>query len=226
MFDVQAPTVPVTDGRRFPVRRIFCVGKNYADHVAEMDGDAAAPPVFFTKPADAVFVPEERGPLRYPSLTDDLHYEGELVVALGQGGEAVPEADAASLVFGIAAGCDLTRRDRQVEAKAAGAPWDLAKALDDGAVIGPITPGPVPTSGRLSLSVGGEVRQDANLSHMIWPVPAILSRLSEAFALKPGDLVYTGTPAGVGALRPGDTVRIEIEGCVPLGFDVAERKRR
>ena len=218
-------SVPVMGtGARFPVRRVFCVGKNYADHVAEMGGaPGEADPVFFTKPADAVFVPEERGALRYPSMTDDLHYEAELVVALGAGGEDVGEAEAGALVYGVAVGCDVTRRDRQADAKAAGAPWDLAKALDDGAVIGAITPGGAPSSGRLSLSVNGEVRQDADLSAMIWSVPAIVARLSQAFALRAGDLIYTGTPEGVGPLSPGDAVRIEAAGCAPCAFEVAPR---
>lgn len=225
MFDIAIPTVPVAGSKdRFPVRRIFCVGKNYADHVREMGGDPKeGAPIFFTKPADAVFVPNERGALRYPSATTDLHYEAELVVALGRGGEAVPEGDAASLIYGIAAGCDLTRRDAQLAAKAAGEPWDVAKGLDDGAVIGTITPGLIPPRGRIALSVNGQTRQASDLSAMIWSVPAIIAKLSDAFALKPGDLIYTGTPEGVGPLVPGDRVAIDVEGCSPVRFEVAPR---
>lgn len=226
MFTVPQPTVPVHSGGAFPVRRIFCVGKNYAAHVAEMGGDPKeTPPTFFSKPADAVCVRGEGGgEVCYPLATEDLHYEGELVVALGAGGEAMTEAQAAGSIYGIAAGCDLTRRDLQREAKERGNPWDLSKALDDGAILGPIgkvdrAPGP----GAIRTLVNGEVRQDGRLEDMVWSVPALIARLSGYFRLAPGDLVYTGTPEGVGPLSVGDEVEILVEDCVPCRFTVAAR---
>ena len=210
MFDIAQPNLPTTDGRRFPVRRIFCVGKNYRAHAAEM-GDADAAPVFFMKPAHAVFVPQEDGPLPYPLGTSNLHHETELVVALGEG--AAP--------LGVAAGCDLTRRDLQAEAKAAGAPWDAAKGLDHGAVLGPLALGPVPDAGRIALSVNGEARQDGDLADMVLGVPALLGALARLWTLRPGDLIFTGTPSGVGPLERGDACKIEIEGCPDLRFTVA-----
>ena len=225
MFVVPRPAVPVLGSAEpFPVRRIFCVGKNYAAHAAEM-GDADAPPTFFSKPADAACVRGgEGGEVRYPLGTDDLHYEGELVVALGAGGERMTEAQAAGSIFGIAAGCDLTRRDLQREAKAASGPWDLAKGLDDGAVLGPIgkvdrAPGP----GAIRTLVNGEVRQDGRLEDMVWPVPALIARLSGYFRLAPGDLIYTGTPEGVGPLSVGDEVEILVKDCAPCRFTVTPR---
>ena len=212
MFDLPTPSLPTTDGQRFPVGRIFLVGKNYRDHAAEM-GEADAEPVFFTKPATAVFVPEERGPLPYPLATEDLHHEAELVVALG--------ADAAPI--GACAGCDLTRRDLQRAAKAKGEPWDAAKALDDGAVLGPLTLGPLPTDGPVRLRVNGTLRQDGRIEDMVLNVARLLERLAALFRPRPGDLIFTGTPAGVGALVPGDEVAIDIAGCAPLAFSVAPR---
>ena len=209
MFDVPPPTVPTTDGRRFPVRRVFCVGKNYRAHAAEM-GDADAAPVFFMKPAHAVFVPEEDGPLPYPLGTTNLHHEAELVVALGE--DAAP--------VGVAAGCDLTRRDLQAEAKGAGGPWDAAKGLDHGAILGAFALGPVPSAGRIALSVNEEARQDGDLADMVLGVPALLDALARLWTLRPGDLVFTGTPSGVGRLRRGDACAIDIEGCPPLRFTV------
>ncbi|MCI5046804.1 MAG: fumarylacetoacetate hydrolase family protein [Aquisalinus sp.] len=219
------PAVPVVGGGLFPVRRIFCVGKNYADHVKEMGGDPKnVPPVFFTKPADAVHT---GGQFNFPLATDNLHYEGEMVVALKSGGTHIPEAEATGHIFGYAAGCDLTRRDLQAAAKEKGGPWDTAKALDDGAAVGPITPVAdvgVLDKGSISLSVNGETRQQSDLSLMIWSLPEIIARLSGLFALKAGDLIYTGTPEGVGPLVVGDTCRIEVAGLAPLDFQVFERK--
>ncbi|MBD0426429.1 fumarylacetoacetate hydrolase family protein [Aquisalinus flavus] len=205
---MRQPAVPVTGGGLFPVRRIFCVGKNYADHQAEMGDAKGTPPVFFTKPADAVC---SGGDIPFPLATQDLHYEAELVVALGQGGA----------VYGYAAGCDLTRRDLQAAAKKTGAPWDTAKALDNGAVIGPITP--LEACGDLReaairLSVNGERRQDGRLSQMIWPVTEIIDNLSAYFELQAGDLIYTGTPSGVGAIARGDRVTVSIDVLEPVSF--------
>lgn len=203
-------TLPVT-GRteRFPVRRIFCVGRNYAEHTREMGGDEKEPPFFFTKPADAVVESGSRIP--YPPATANLHHEGELVLCIGKGGAMVSEADAPAMIWGHAAGNDLTRRDLQAEAKAMRRPWDMAKAFDKSAVVGAIRPGAMP-EGSLRCSVNGVVRQEARLSDMIWPPAAIIAALSQLVSLSPGDLIFTGTPAGVGALRRGDVCKVEVDG--------------
>lgn len=222
--DVRVPSVPVHGGGIFPVRRIFCIGKNYADHVREMGGDAGTtPPVFFTKPADAVICPSAAAPhVHYPSRTANLHFEAELVLALGAGGRDVPEAGAEALVFGLALGCDLTRRDLQAEAKKAGNPWDTAKAFDESAVIGPIMAGVRPRPGLgFRLSVNDTQRQAATVDGMIFSPARIIAELSTFFALRAGDLIYTGTPEGVGPLVRGDRVRIESDELPPLSFAVA-----
>ncbi|MCW2286464.1 fumarylpyruvate hydrolase [Rhodoblastus acidophilus] len=205
---------PVAGGGLFPVRRIFCVGQNYADHAREMGGDPQRnPPFFFTKPADSLVTEGADAP--YPSLTQNLHHEIELVVALGAGGANVALADAKALIFGYAAGIDLTRRDLQAEAKKAGRPWDMAKGFDASAPLGLIRPagacGDV-GKGRISLSVNGAGRQQGDLAEMIWSVAEIIAILSTYVALAPGDLIFTGTPAGVGAVSAGDLLNGEIEG--------------
>jgi len=216
------PSVRVHGGGLFPVRRIFCVGKNYADHVKEMGGDAKSdPPVFFTKPADAVV---ESG--AYPLATENLHFEGELVVALHAGGRNLKtREEEGALIFGTAAGCDLTRRDHQAAAKKAGAPWDSAKGFDQSAPIGNIgrtqdfPPGDFDDA-QLLTTVNGEKRQKAPLSTMIWSVPEIIIVLSAQFELKAGDLIFTGTPSGVGPLSPGDNVKVTIGALPPLRFKI------
>ncbi|MEM1194440.1 MAG: fumarylacetoacetate hydrolase family protein [Pseudomonadota bacterium] len=219
------PTVPVADGGRFPVRRIFCVGKNYADHVAEMGGTADQdPPVFFTKPGDAVVT--DGAPVPFPSATDSLHFEGELVIAIGAVTPStgpLSQVDAARMIFGFAAGCDLTRRDLQVAAKAGGNPWDCAKAFDASAPIGPVvrTDHCTLDGATLTTTVNGEVRQHASLSTMITPIRDIIAELSTFFALHPGDLIFTGTPAGVGPLSVGDQVTVAITGVPALAFTMA-----
>ncbi len=231
-FVIDAPaqaSVAVLGGGRFPVRRIFCVGKNYAEHVKEMGGEARSdPPVFFTKPADAVV--ESGAVIAYPQATENLHYEGELAVALkGAGRNLKDRAAAGALIFGNAAACDLTRRDLQSTAKKAGAPWDAAKGFDRSAPIGPIAriedvPPEAFDDARLVTRINDEVRQDAALSDMIWPVPEIIMALSGLFELRPGDLIFTGTPAGVGALSPGDDVRVDIGPLPSLAFSIGERQ--
>lgn len=220
----ERPSAAITGtSARFPVRRIFCVGRNYADHVREMGNDPKnEPPIFFTKPADAL-VPDG-ATIGYPLNTSDLHHEVELVLALGAAGENVAPADAMGLVWGYGVGVDLTRRDRQGEAKKAGAPWDIAKAFDNSAPLGALTPASVCghlAEGRIWLSVNGASRQDAHLNQMIWSVPEIIVALSRSWALQPGDLVFTGTPAGVGALHRGDQVTCGIERLSPLSFAIA-----
>ncbi|MFC2953233.1 fumarylacetoacetate hydrolase family protein [Marinicaulis aureus] len=218
----ERPAVRVTGGGLFPVRRIFCIGRNYADHVREMGGDPKAqPPVFFTKPADAVA--PDGAVIAYAQATNNFHYEGELVVALKSGGKDLGPGAARDAIFGYAAGCDLTRRDHQRRAKDAGAPWDTAKGFDASAPVGEILPvekaGDL-ANGRLKTVVNGEARQDAPLSQMIWSVEDIITALSEQFELKAGDLIFTGTPEGVGPLTPGDEVSVEVGPCA-LKFRIA-----
>jgi len=205
--------VPVAGGGRFPVRRVFCVGRNYADHAREMGHDPnREPPFFFMKPADAMVVGGDKTP--YPMMTNDLHHEIELVVALAKGGSNIAAADALGHVWGYAAGIDLTRRDLQDVAKKASRPWDMAKGFDASAPIGDLVPaaGVDPTRGRITLTVNGTVRQDGDLAQMIWPVADAIAYLSTLVALAPGDLIFTGTPAGVGAIVRGDVVEGTIEG--------------
>jgi fumarylpyruvate hydrolase len=198
---------------RFPVRRIFCVGRNYAEHAREFGNDPERePPFFFSKPADALV--DSGGVIPLPPMTQDFHYEAELVVALSGGGAHVAPEAAAGLVFGHAAGNDLTRRDLQAEAKAMRRPWDMAKGFDASAVIGPIRRGPLP-DGAIRGLVNGALRQEARLSDMIWPVADVIAHLSRLVTLAPGDLIYTGTPAGVGALVAGDVCEVRIDGLSP-----------
>ncbi|MDP4032109.1 MAG: fumarylacetoacetate hydrolase family protein [Pseudorhodobacter sp.] len=211
------PSLPVAgQSARFPLRRIFCVGRNYADHAVEMGHDPdAEPPFFFTKPADAV-VPDGAA-IPYPPATEDLHHEAELVVAIAVGGADIAEDRALAHVWGYAAGNDLTRRDLQAEAKALRRPWDMAKAFDQSAVVGLLHPAEsgVAPRGRIACSVDGALRQQAQLEDMIWAVPAIIAFLSRMVTLQPGDLIFTGTPAGVGPIRRGQTCMVEIEGLSP-----------
>lgn len=209
------PSVAVAgESLRFPVRRIFCVGRNYEAHAREMGKDPSREaPFFFTKPADAVV--DDRVVVPYPPLTQNFHHEAELVVAIGRPGFNLSEEAAWELVWGYAVGNDLTRRDLQLDARDKGRPWDWGKAFDNSAVCGPIhrasNVGRM-ERGAIRLSVNGAVRQDADLSDLIWSVPEVVSILSHAVRLQPGDLIYTGTPAGVGALAPGDVCVVEIEG--------------
>lgn len=200
---------------RFAVRRIFCVGRNYAEHTREMGGDPnAEPPFFFTKPADAIV--DSGASIPYPPATQDLHHEAELVVALGKGGANVSESAALSLVWGYAAGNDLTRRDVQAEAKAARRPWDMSKGFDASAVVGPLRPASEgQPSGNIRCLVDGRVTQDAPLATMIWPVAGVIAYLSRLVTLQPGDLIFTGTPAGVGPIARGQTCTVEIDGLSP-----------
>ncbi len=213
-----SPSVAIAhDARRFPVRRIFCIALNYAAHAREMGkepakGGGGEPPVFFAKPADAVV--ESGATIPYPSLTNDLHHEIELVVALSRGGADIPAGQALDCVFGYAAGIDLTRRDLQTAARNAGRPWDMSKGFDHSAPIGAIRPVAEighPACGGISLSVNGVLRQTGDLSDLIWSVPEIIAALSRNVALAPGDLIFTGTPSGVGPLLPGDLVEGEVE---------------
>jgi len=220
---IPQPSVEVRGTRdRFPVRRIFCVGRNYAAHAREMGNDDREPPFFFTKPADAVVATGSTVP--YALRTKNFHHEAELVVALGGGGANVPVAKANSLVYGYAVGIDLTRRDLQSDAKDNGRPWDTSKGFDHSAPIGairPVSAGGVLESARIWLSVNGKIRQDANIAEMTWKVPEIIAELSTLFEIAAGDLIYTGTPAGVGPLVRGDSVEAGIEGLDPLTIRIA-----
>ena len=215
------PALPVLGGGAFPVRRIWCVGRNYAAHAAEMGGDAREPPFFFAKPGDAAVPCAPDGApteVPYPPGTDELHHEVELVVAIGRAARDVAPGDVRACLWGAAVGIDLTRRDLQAAAKAARRPWDLAKGFDASAPIGPLAPlGELDlASGRIRLEVNGDIRQDADLADMIWPVAEHVSVLSRFVALLPGDLVMTGTPAGVGPLAPGDVALGRIDGLPDL----------
>jgi fumarylpyruvate hydrolase len=213
------PAVPILgEATLYPVRRSLCVGRNYAAHRREMGGgDDPDPPFFFSKPADALVLPGADAP--YASMTSNLHYEMELVVALGSGGADVAEANALGLVFGYAAGVDMTRRDLQSAYRDKGQPWEGAKGFDYSAPISPIKrwSGP-PPQGRIRLTVNGATKQDAVVSDMIWGVAAIIAEASKLWRLAPGDLIYTGTPEGVGPLQKGDAVEGEIEGVGALSF--------
>jgi fumarylpyruvate hydrolase len=200
--------------QRFPVRRIYCVGRNYADHAREMGNDPRELPFFFSKPADAVVASGVRLP--FPPRTADLHHEVELVVALDKRATNVAAADAGKLIFGHAVGIDLTRRDLQAEAKKTGRPWDMAKGFDHAAPIGLLALGVPPAAAAISLSVDGEMRQNGNLSDMMWSVVEIIAALSSYVELAPGDLIFTGTPAGVGPIKRGQTVRGMIAGIEPI----------
>jgi fumarylpyruvate hydrolase len=207
---------------RFPVRRIFCVGRNYAAHAREMGKDPERElPFFFTKPGDAVV--DSGATVPYPTLTRNLHHEIELVIAVGRAGADIPEKDVYDHLWGACVGLDLTRRDLQQEAKEKGRPWDVGKAFDYSAPIGPLTPmDAVPSleRGSIHLEVNGETRQQGDLSELIWSVREHVSILSEAFALAPGDLVMTGTPAGVGPVVPGDVVTGGVEGLADIRITI------
>lgn len=213
------PSIPVAGrAERFPVRRVFCIGRNYADHAREMGASVdKANPMFFTKPADALVT--DGADVPYPSATNDLHHEVEMVVALGAGGSDLSVDEARALVWGYGVGLDLTRRDLQAQAKAKGSPWDVAKGFDHSAPISALVPAseakPLPGT-RIALEINGETRQQATLADMVLDVPEILSALSRLFELKAGDIVYTGTPAGVAALQRGDRFRATLEGIATL----------
>jgi fumarylpyruvate hydrolase len=203
----------------FPVRRVYCVGRNYAEHAREMgateQADGREPPFFFTKPGDTVIGGGGEISVAYPPLTSNLHHEVELVVALGAGGANVAVDAARSLIFGYAVGLDLTRRDIQGRAKEKGHPWDMGKGFDQSAVAGVIQPAATvghPDHGRIWLTVNGQLRQDGDLSSMLWKVADIIANLSTSVRLEAGDLIYTGTPAGVGPVVPGDLLEGGVEG--------------
>ncbi|HEU0202315.1 MAG TPA: fumarylacetoacetate hydrolase family protein [Burkholderiaceae bacterium] len=217
------PVVGWTD--LFPVHRIYCVGRNYAEHAKEMGFSGREAPFFFCKPADAALPIAEgtTGEMPYPPATNDLHHEMELVIAIGKRGRNVPAADAASYIWGYAVGLDMTRRDLQGEMKKQGRPWEIGKAFDYAAPIGPIKPVAqtgIISSGRIWLNVNGEQRQASDVSKLIWNIDETIEHLSKYFELVPGDLIYTGTPEGVGAVRAGDLLEGGVERVGTIKFYV------
>lgn len=218
-----SPALPIAGSdQTFPLRRVYCVGRNYAAHAREMGADPdREPPFFFSKPADAV-VPAS-GTLPYPPATQELHHEVELVVALKGGGANIAPEQALDLVWGYAVGLDLTRRDLQAVAKKEGRPWDMAKGFDASAPCSPLqrlSCTDHPQAGRIWLEVNGQPRQEGDLNEMVWPVADVISHLSRFVTLAPGDLIFTGTPAGVGALVPGDQVRGGVDGVATFELTV------
>ncbi len=211
---------------RFPVRRVYCVGRNYVEHAKEMGFSGREAPFFFMKPADAlVVVPHgTTGQMPYPSVTQDLHHEIELVVAIGRGGARIAAADAGQHIFGYAVGLDMTRRDLQGEAKKQGRPWEVGKAFDASAPIGPIhrAQGASPmTAGAISLEVNGSMRQSSDVAKLIWNIGEIIEHLSALWALSPGDLIFTGTPEGVAAVSRGDQMVGRVAGLGELHVAVS-----
>ena len=220
-----APSLPINgSSERFPVHRIYCVGRNYADHAREMGGNPERePPFFFSKPADAIV--ESGGEVPYPPRTENLHHEIELVVAIGREGKDIPLEDADAYIFGYAVGNDLTRRDLQFKSRDAGRPWDTAKGFDHSApitAIHRIEETGIIERGEIWLTVNLEKRQTSNLDQMIWSVPEIIAELSQLYTLKPGDLIFTGTPSGVGPLIEGDEVEGGVELLGILRFKIAD----
>jgi fumarylpyruvate hydrolase len=212
---VSVPIVGQT--QRFPVHRIYCVGRNYVDHALEMGGTGREAPFFFMKPADAVLVaePGQTAAMPYPSLTHNLHHEIELVVAIGVGGANIAAADAAKHIYGYAVGLDMTRRDLQNDMKKQGRPWCIGKGFDHSAPIGAITPAaqvPDIASAAIHLQVNGQDRQRSTVAKLIWNIAETIEQLSAAWTLQPGDLIFTGTPEGVGAVVRGDTLVGGIDG--------------
>ena len=202
---------------KFPVRRIYCIGKNYVAHIIEMNADERDPPVIFMKPRDAIV--RNGGEIPYPVFTTNFHYETELVVALKSGGYNIAESDASSHIFGYGVGLDMTRRDHQAEALAKGLPWEVTKSFDKSAPVGPLTrveDTGVMTTGHVKLDVNGETRQDADISLLIWKIDEIIAKLSEQHELKAGDIIMTGTPAGVGAVVSGDVLECSVDGLAPM----------
>jgi fumarylpyruvate hydrolase len=218
--------IPVSGtGQSFPVRRIYCVGRNYVEHAKEMGFTGREPPFFFMKPADALMnvAPGSTGEMPYPPGTSDMHHEIELVVALREGGRDIKAADATRLIYGYAVGLDMTRRDLQGEAKKLGRPWEIGKAFDCSGPITPLVPadsvGDINTAA-ITLDVNGEQRQAATIAELIWNIGEIIEHLSTYWMLQPGDLIFTGTPAGVAAVGPGDTLRGQVAGVGELNVKI------
>jgi len=223
------PVVPVAGGGEFPVRRIYCVGRNYVEHAQEMGFTGREPPFFFMKPGDAVVPVAEgqTGAIDYPPLTKNLHHEIELVVAIGKGGRNIAAADAFKHIYGYAVGLDMTRRDLQGEAKKLGRPWCIGKGFDESAPIGELRRASQchwNAQTRITLEVNGAVRQQSELGKLIWSLAEIIEHLSAAWELVPGDLIYTGTPEGVAAVVPGDALSARIDGVGAFQLRIAAQR--
>ena len=219
------PVVGAAPGAQFPVRRVFCVGRNYVEHAKEMGFTGREPPFFFMKPADTlVVVPEhETVRIQYPTLTSNYHHEIELVVAIGVGGTNIKAADAPAHIWGYAVGLDMTRRDLQGEAKKLGRPWDTGKSFDLSAPIGPIRAAAecrIDAATAISLEVNGKPRQQSTIGKLIWSVAEIIEHLSAAWELQPGDLIFTGTPEGVAAVGRGDVLKGSVAGVGSLQIEL------
>jgi fumarylpyruvate hydrolase len=220
----EMPSLPVAGvAGRFPVNRIYCVGRNYAEHIREIGADEREPPFFFSKPADMDCLVMSGGEFPYPSQSENVHYEIELVVAIGEGGRDISVDSALDHVYGYGVGIDMTRRDLQGVAKKMGRPWEVGKGFDYAAPCSEIVPSERighPQSGAIWLKVNGETRQEGDLAQQIWSVPETIAHLSGLFTLAPGDLIYTGTPAGVGPVQPGDVLTGGIEGIAEIEIRV------
>jgi fumarylpyruvate hydrolase len=226
VFDPLPPVLArTTNGGDFPVRRVFCVGRNYAEHAREMGKDPERdPPFFFTKWAETV-VPSG-STIAYPTETANYHYEAELVVAIGKSGRYISAENALNHVYGYATGLDMTRRDLQFQARDKGRPWDIGKNFEQASPLGLIHPASQvghPATGAISLTVNGDTRQSADIADLIWPVPDIIRFLSTFYALEPGDIIYTGTPAGVGPVVPGDKIVVSIAGLEPTAVTIGPK---
>jgi fumarylpyruvate hydrolase len=219
----QAAIAVAGSDKYFPVRRLWCVGRNYVEHIKEMGQDVREPPFFFAKPPDAIVA--DGGTVPYPSLTKDMHHEVELVVALKSGGRNIATQKASDCIYGYGVGIDLTRRDLQIASRDIKRPWEIGKAFDHSAPCGALRPAAETgnlAKGRITLKVNGKVRQDGNLDQMIWNVPEIISKLSEMVELAAGDIIMTGTPSGVAATVAGDRIECEIEGVGALRVTIGE----
>jgi fumarylpyruvate hydrolase len=218
----EVPSLPVEGSAdRFPVRRIYCIGRNYAAHAREMGADERDPPFFFLKPADAIV--QDGTTIPYPAATEDLHYEAELVAAIGKAGANISVDDANDHIFGYGVGIDLTRRDLQNTAKEMRRPWDMGKGFDASAPCSTIYPASTighPTAGAITLTVNGDYKQKGDIADMIWNIPESVSYLSGLMRLEPGDLIYTGTPDGVGAIVSGDDVVVHVDGVCDLNIKI------
>jgi fumarylpyruvate hydrolase len=226
LFEPAAPVIaPTTTGAGFPVRRIFCIGRNYEEHAKEMGMKAdSEAPFFFTKWAETVV--GDGATIAYPQGTSNFHYEAELVVAIGKAGRDIPCSSAIGHVWGYATGLDMTRRDLQTEARGKGRPWDAGKNVEQSSPLGMIHPVEAlgsATSGAITLTVNGEVKQRGDLSELITPVGRLIEFLSGLYTLEPGDLIYTGTPAGVGPVVPGDVMVVAVDGLTSLTITVGQR---
>ena len=217
------PSVPVVGSEdRFPVRRIYCIGRNYAAHAREMGADEREPPFFFLKPGDAIV--QNGATIPYPPATENFHYEAELVAAIGKGGANISVDDANHHIFGYGVGIDLTRRDLQEEAKGMRRPWDMGKGFDASAPCSEIYPAGTighPTAGAITLTVDGETRQSGDIGDMIWNMPESVAYLSGLVTLEPGDLIYTGTPEGVGPVNRGEEIIVHVDGVCDLTLKIA-----